>query len=139
MAGDIERLVAEDPKVKVVFRELPILGPGSVAAARTGLQAARSGSYAQYHRDVYAAGPLSKATIRAAAAKGKVKLPKDLTVVDAELSANHRMARQLGISGTPAFIIGGRFASGAIGYDKLKEQIAAARGAKTDGSELPRN
>ena len=40
MVGDVERLVADDPKVKVVFREFPILGPGSVEAARTALQPA---------------------------------------------------------------------------------------------------
>ena len=44
------------------------------------------------------------------------------------------MARQLGINGTPAFIIGGRFASGAIGYQSLKEQVNAARTAAADES-----
>ncbi len=134
MVGDIERLVAEDPKVKVVFREFPILGSVSVEAARTALQAARTGTYAQYHHDVFAAETLTKATIRSAADKGKVKLPKDVSALDAELSNNRRMARQLGINGTPAFIIGGRFASGAIGYQSLKEQVNAARTAAADES-----
>jgi protein-disulfide isomerase len=129
MAGDIERLVAEDSKVKIVFREFPILGPGSVEAARTALQAARSGGYTQFHRDIFAAGPLTKASLQKVAKKGKIKLPKDMTALDAELSANRQMARQLGINGTPAFIIAGRFVSGAIGYDGLKEQVAAARAA----------
>lgn len=129
MAPDVERLVTEDPKIKVVFREFPILGPGSVEAARTGLQAARLGTYAKYHHSLFAAGAFSKATLRAAANKSKVKLPKDLSVLDAELTANHRMARELGITGTPAFIIGGRFANGAVGYDSLKELVAAVRAA----------
>lgn len=129
MAGDVERLVKEDPKVKVVFREFPILGKGSVEAAQIALQAARSGSYEQFHHELYAAETLSKKTLETAAKNAKVKMPKDLSAVNAEISANHQLARQLGINGTPAFIIGGRFVSGAIGYDSLKEQVAVARNA----------
>lgn len=129
MAGDVERLVKEDPKVKVVFREFPILSKGSVEAAKIALQAARAGSYEQFHHELYAAEALSKKTLKTAAKNAKVKMPKDLSAVNAEISANHQLARQLGINGTPAFIIGGRFASGAIGYDSLKEQVAIARKA----------
>lgn len=129
MAGDVARLVKEDPEVKVVFREFPILGQGSVEAAKIALQAARSGSYQQFHHELFAAEGLSKKTLETAAKNAKVKMPKDLSAVNAEISANHKLARQLGINGTPAFIIGGRFASGAIGYDSLKEQVAAARKA----------
>lgn len=126
-AGDVERLVLDDPGVKVVFREFPILGAGSAEAARFGLQAARAGTYAQFHHDMFKSEELTKATIRAAAARGKLKLPKDLAPLNAELAANHRLARQLGITGTPAFFIGGKFVSGAIGIESLKEEVAAAR------------
>lgn len=125
--ADIDRLVADDANVKVVFREFPILSKESVDAARMSLQAARGGSYAQYHHDVFAAGHVDKKVIKAAAAPGRVTLPEDLTLLDAELSANHRMAREIGITGTPAFIVGGQFVSGAVGYDRLKELVASAR------------
>lgn len=127
--ADIERLVAEDPNVKVVFREFPILSPISADAARMSLQAARTGHYAQYHHDVFSAGHVDKGVIKAAASKGKLVLPKDLAPLNAELSANHRMAREIGIDGTPAFIVGGQFVSGAVGYDRLKELVATARSA----------
>ncbi len=129
MAADVERLVKEDPQVKVVFREFPILGKGSVEAAKIALQAARSGSYQQFHHELFAADALSKKTLETAAKNAKVKMPKELGALNAEISANHQLARQLGINGTPAFIIGGRFASGAIGYDSLKAEVAAARDA----------
>ena len=51
---DITRLLAEDKRLKVVYRELPILSDGSALAARVGLHAAEAGRYAAFHRAMYA-------------------------------------------------------------------------------------
>ena len=53
---DIERLIAEDKGLRVVYREFPILGPESVAAARVSLAASKAGKFAAYHDALYAAG-----------------------------------------------------------------------------------
>ena len=64
---DIERLLKEDKGLRVVFRELPILGPESVAAARVSLSASKAGKFAAYHDALYAAGRPSQETITLAA------------------------------------------------------------------------
>jgi protein-disulfide isomerase len=66
---DIDRLLAEDKGLRVVFRELPILGAGSVAAARVALSASKAGRFAAYHDTLSAAGnPTPDSIIRAARA-----------------------------------------------------------------------
>ena len=63
---DIERLLAEDKKLRIVFRELPILGPGSEDAAKASLVAAKQGRFLDFHRRMYAAGRPAAASIAAA-------------------------------------------------------------------------
>ena len=64
---DIERLMEEDKGLRVVYRELPILGPDSVAAARVSLAASKAGKFGQFHDALYAAGRPARDTIAAAA------------------------------------------------------------------------
>jgi protein-disulfide isomerase len=64
---DIERLIAEDKGLRVIYRELPILGPDSVAAARISLAASKAGKFAQYHDALYAAGRPGPDTVAIAA------------------------------------------------------------------------
>ena len=126
--ADIEKLLATDKRVRVVYRELPVLGPDSENAARISLAAAKAGKYAAFHRAVYAAGqPEPRAVERIA--KG---LGVDLTFASdpaamAEINANLGLARPLQITGTPAWVIGDRTLSGAVGYDALKDAVTAAR------------
>ena len=125
---DIEKLVAADKRIRVVYRELPVLGPDSENAARISLAAAKAGKYAAFHRAVYAAGQPEPRTVERIA-KG---LGVDLAFASdpaatAEIDANLGLARPLQITGTPAWVIGDRTLSGAVGYDALKEAIAAAR------------
>ncbi len=135
---DVEKLLATDPNVKVVFREFPILGPASLDAARVSLAAASSGKYQQVHAELFGGRGLDDSTIQSARRKAGIKLPKDLAPLDAELRNNNALARQIGITGTPAFIVGGKLISGAVGYDVLKRHVDEARarkhGAKTSVS-----
>jgi protein-disulfide isomerase len=124
----IERLIAEDKGLRVVFRELPILGPESVEAARVSLAASKAGKFAQYHDALYAAGRPAPDTIAIAArAAGVPAQPVDDPAQEAELRANMGLAGQLGATGTPLVIVGDRVINSAVGYEELKKAVAAAR------------
>lgn len=128
----IDRLVAEDPKLRVVYREFPILGPESVAAARLSLAASRAGRFRQFHDALYAAGRPGPETMARAAQT--VGMPPQVGVdaaTEAELKRNYQMAGQLGATGTPLFVVGDRVMNSAVGYDALKAAIAKARAAKS--------
>jgi protein-disulfide isomerase len=124
----VDRLLREDKQLQVVYRELPILGPDSVTAARLSLQASRLGRFAKFHDALWAAGrPAPQTIAQAAQAAGIPGQPRTDATIDAELKRNFQLAGQLGATGTPVFVIGDRVMNGAVGYDALKEAIAAAR------------
>ena len=125
---DLERLLKEDKGLRVVYREFPILGPDSVAAARVSLAASKAGKFAQYHDALYAAGRPGPETIaQAAKSAGIAPQPVNDPAQEAELRANMTLASQLGATGTPLFIVGDRVINSAVGYDGLKQAIEAAR------------
>jgi protein-disulfide isomerase len=130
--ADIAALIAANPDLKVVLRELPIIAPASDPAARMALAAAAQGKFAAYHTAMFAGPRPDNASIAAAATKAGL----DLTTAQAfakradvqqEIEHNLAYARQLGISGTPAFTIGGQIIAGAVGKDKLQEAVDQAR------------
>lgn len=125
---DIDRLLAEDKRLRVVYRELPILGPDSVAASRVALAASKGGKFAAYHDTLTAAGAPSPQTIAlAAAAAGVSAQPQDAADQEAELKRNFQIAGALGATGTPLFVVGNQVINAAVGYDALKEAIRVAR------------
>jgi protein-disulfide isomerase len=126
---DVEKLLAADKRVRVVYREFPVLGPESESAARVSLAAAKAGKYAAFHRAVYAAGrPEPRAVERIAKGLGIDLAFATDPGAQAEIDANLSLARPLGMTGTPSWVIGDRVLSGNVGYDALKEAVAAARG-----------
>jgi len=125
---DLDRLLAEDKGLRVVYREFPILGPDSVAAARASLAASKAGRFARFYQAMYEAGrpnPESIATAGNAAAvtPDQARDP----AIEAELQKNYQLAGQLGATGTPLFIVGDRVLNSAVGYDMLKKAVADAR------------
>jgi len=129
---DVKKLVAADPNVKVVFRELPILSEESGTAAAWAMAAARQGKYAAFHDAMFAAGRPTDATIETAAKKAGLDLAKAKAFVDSdeaqsEINNNIAMAQQLEFSGTPSWVVGNQILSGAVGYDALKEAVAKTR------------
>ena len=124
----IDRLLKEDKGLRVVYRELPILGPDSVVAARMSLAASRLGRFGQFHDTLWATGRPAPETI-AVAAKAAAIPPQPVNdpAVEAELKRNFQLAGQLGATGTPLFIVGDRVMNSAVGYDMLKKAIADAR------------
>jgi protein-disulfide isomerase len=124
----VDRLLQQDKGLKVVYRELPILGPDSVTAARLSLEASKLGRFAKFHDALWAAGRPAPDTIAAAAqAAGIAPKPDGDPEVEAELKRNYALAGQLGATGTPVFVIGDRVMNGAVGYDTLRQAIADAR------------
>lgn len=139
-APDVARLVAEDKKLKVVYRELPILGDESVTAARVGLLAADSGgNYPAFHRAMYQGEGTDKAAILTAAAKAGLDRGKVLGVLGSrgtadEFAKNIALAQALSARGTPLFVVGDEVLHGAVGYEEMKAAIARTRAAKTQNS-----
>lgn len=124
----IDRLIKEDPGLRIVYRELPILGPDSVTAARLALQASQAGRFAQFHDTLWEAGRPAPETIATASqAAGIAPQPREDASIEAELKKNFQVAGQLGATGTPLFVVGDRVMNGAVGYEALKQAIAAAR------------
>lgn len=123
----IEQLIERDPKLRVVFRELPILAEESRDAARASLAAAAQGRFVPFHNALYAAGPVTADSIASAARTAGVDLSKIPDDADTEIAGNIGLATKLGISGTPAWVVGDRVLSGALPLDRLQDAVAAAR------------
>ncbi|CAA7626215.1 DsbA family protein [Magnetospirillum sp. SS-4] len=131
----VQEAVKADGKVKVVLKELPILGPDSIVAARVALVAKAQGQ-AKYE-DVHRAfmkfrGRLDeKAIFRLAGEAGLnvEQLKKDINGadIDRQIKKISDLARSLEISGTPTFIIGDRIISSALDQATLKQLMDAAR------------
>ncbi len=124
----VDQLLNDDKGLRVVYRELPILGPDSVTAARLALEASKAGRFAKFHDAMWAAGRPAPDTIATAAQAASVPpTPQDDPLIEAELKRNFSLAGQLGATGTPLFVVGDRVMNGAVGYDMLKQAIAEAR------------
>ena len=106
------KLIASDPKLKVVFKELPILSKGSEEASRVALAARIQGKYWEAHRAIFEIkGPIGEASALKAVEKlglDMAKLKADMAgpVVTAELAKTKELAAKMGINGTPHFLVG---------------------------------
>ena len=107
--GDVQ---AKDPRVRIVFKEWPVFGPNSELAARAALAAARQGQYLRFHETLMRTrGIPNEASIRNAASK--VVIDPDRLLVELKsvkfddvIRRNSQLARQLGLIGTPSFVVG---------------------------------
>lgn len=132
--GDVQGLIAKNPDLRIVVRELPIISPHSPAAAKMALAAAEQGKYPQFHDAMFAAGQVDTPTIEAVAKQVGLDMDRARRIaasptVQAELSRNLEIAQRLGFSGTPSWIVGERLIAGAVGIDQLSKAVNAARGS----------
>jgi protein-disulfide isomerase len=125
--GDVERLIREDPRLKVVWREYPVLGPNSESAAVASMAAAEQGRWRQFHARMFALGRPTEAALQQALQETGVTTSAPTDAMRAEITRNAEMARAIGATGTPTFVIGDEVLQGAVGYDALKAAIAQAR------------
>ena len=126
-------LVKDDPNVKVVYKEFPILGPGSLVAAKIALAAHRQGKYEAVHTAFMAhKGSFEEEDLldlAASAGADRAKLAADMQdpAIQGHLQANDSLAAALGITGTPGFLFGKQLVPGAVSLDDMKKLVSTAR------------
>ena len=129
----VMNLLESDPQLRIVWKDLPVLGPLSRFAARASIAAQRQGRYLDFHEAVMGSrGRLSEDAVMAIAGRIGLdveRLRRDIADpgIEAYLDETHRLARELGIDGTPAFVIGNTLVPGAVGGERLRQLIAEAR------------
>ena len=130
---EIEALLAADPNVRLVYREWPILGEGSVFAARAALAAREQGLYEDFHWAMMGMNGREEesAVLRIAEEIGLyiVQLRRDMEAqeIDAHIQTSMRLARALGITGTPSFVIGDALVPGVVDVERLQTLVSDAR------------
>jgi protein-disulfide isomerase len=135
--ADLIALMKSDPKLKVVLKEYPILGPDSVEAARVAvavrMQDAGGARYLEFHRKLLEnRGHNDKARALAAAEEvglDMARLERDMASgeVTESIDESMRLGKALAINGTPGYVVGDRVIVGARGQQVLKDDVAAAR------------
>jgi protein-disulfide isomerase len=138
--SDMLTLMKDDAKLKVVLKEFPVLGPGSVEAAQVAvavrMQDKTGKKYLDFHQKLLGGrGQADKARALAAAKEAgfdMARLEKDMASdeVRASLEESLKLAEKLGLNGTPSYVIGQNVVVGAVGLDALKEKINTARCGK---------
>jgi protein-disulfide isomerase len=136
MAGSLRTLVADDPHLRFVFKELPVLGPDSVVAAKAAMAASRldHGKYYDFHMALMQSKDLGlEAVLALAAAKGydreAVEAEMGAAWIQERLDANQALAESLGISGTPSFVVGKTLIPGAVDVGRLAQLVQDERKA----------
>ncbi|SHF21180.1 Protein-disulfide isomerase [Ruegeria intermedia] len=129
----VKGVIAGDGNVRVVYREWPILGEGSVFAARAALAARNQGKYEEFHWALMGLnGRANEASVmKAARALGldedKLRADMNAPEVDAHIQVSMSLARGLGFTGTPSFVIGDALAPGLIEQAQMEQLISAVR------------
>jgi protein-disulfide isomerase len=131
---DLVTLLAEDPNLRVVLKEFPILSNESIDAARVGILVNQSdANYWEFHQTLFTSRGKIDKTVALAAAQDLGLSPVELELqmgdasVTQSIQASYEIAQALGISGTPAYIIGNEIIPGAIGVEELRARIADMR------------
>jgi protein-disulfide isomerase len=137
---DMLTLLKDDPKLKVVLKEFPVLGPGSVEAAQVAvavrMQDKTGKKYLEFHQKLLGGrGQADKARALAVAKEIGLdmgRLDKDLASpeVKATLQESFKLAEALGLNGTPSYVIGDNVVVGAVGLESLKEKVNTSRCGK---------
>jgi protein-disulfide isomerase len=133
-APEVARAQSNDPKLRIVYKEFPILGASSTFAAKAALAAHRQGKYVEFHNALMdARGTLTeKAVLDTAGRLGldldRLKADMATSAVQAAIDRNLALARALNINGTPGFVIGEQIVPGAIDLARIERLIREARG-----------
>jgi protein-disulfide isomerase len=137
---DMVELLKDDTKLKVVLKEFPVLGPGSVEAARVAvavrMQDKTGKKYLDFHQKLLGGrGQADKARALAVAKEvgmDMTRLDKDLASDEVKVSIEEslKLAETLGLNGTPSYIIGSDVVIGAVGLDTLRAKVSYARCGK---------
>lgn len=139
---DVKKLIETDKNLKVIFKEFPILGPTSELASKWALAAHKQDKYFAFHqRLMERKGPINEealSDVAKAVGLDVAQAKKDAAGADiaTQLEKNRSLGGQLGLAGTPAFIIGEEVVPGAVPLSDMRAKVAEARkkaaGAKTE-------
>lgn len=138
--SDLTTIMKDDPKLRVVLKEFPVLGPGSVEAAKVAVAVRMQDAgkkYFDFHLKLL--GGRGQADLARALAAAKeagfdmARIQKDMASdeVAASINENMKLAEALGLNGTPSYIVGDEVVVGAVGLAALKEKVNVARCGKT--------
>jgi protein-disulfide isomerase len=134
--GDLARLMKDNPDLRVVLRDLPILSPGSLEAARIANAATtqfKGAKFWEFHQKLLGSrGQIGKAEALAIAKElgaDMDRLSKDaaLPSVTASIEESQQLAKSLLVTGTPTYVIGDDVVVGAVGYDELQAKVVNIR------------
>jgi protein-disulfide isomerase len=138
---DMIEMIKEDSKLKVILKEFPVLGPGSVEAAKVAvavrMQDKTGKKYLDFHQKLLGGrGAADKARALAVAKEVGMdmgRLDKDMASDEVKVSLEEslKLAETLGLNGTPSYIIGSDVVIGAVGIDALRSKVSFARCGKT--------
>jgi protein-disulfide isomerase len=138
---DMMTMMKDDGKLKVVLKEFPVLGPGSIEAAKVAvavrMQDKTGKKYLDFHQKLLGGrGQADKARALAVAKEvgmDMARIDKDFAgdEVRQSIEESLKLAETLGLNGTPSFVIGSDVVVGAVGLDALREKISFARCGKT--------
>jgi protein-disulfide isomerase len=129
----MDSFLAKDHRVRLVYKDLPILGPASVLGTKALLAAEKQGAYVKMREAVMKLPPdTTLPQIEASAHALGLDWPRlardmDDPAVQARIDANIRLAHDLGIQGTPALVIGNDLVPGALELPELQKAVAEAR------------
>jgi len=129
---DLKTVLANDSNIRVIYKELPIMGAPSQAASRAALAARRQGKYAEFHRALLETEGTDEATIKAISDRLGLNyeiLKKDMgdPKISEVIERNLRLAAAIGVEGTPAYLVGDQFIPGAIDAVALAKLVAQER------------
>jgi protein-disulfide isomerase len=126
----LSALLEKHKNVRVIYKELPILGADSHTASRAALAAEKQGAYAAFHRELMTLnGPMTPEAIEAAGKKlgldlSKLKTDMNSKEVQGALMQNQRLASAIGVQSTPSFVIRGELISGAMDLSRFEQLIS---------------
>ena len=133
---EIQALMAADPDIRLVYREWPILGEGSVFAARAALAARNQGKYEEFHWAMMGLqGRAEEASILNAAVEigldaDKLRADMDAPEINEHIQTSMELAAALGFNGTPSFVIGEALVPGFIKTVQFEGYVEGAREAE---------
>lgn len=107
----IEKVLANNPNIKIIYKEFPIFGAGSNYASQMALAAAKQGKYIAFHNALFKSGGTLNETkvqeIAKSAGLDVAQLQKDMNdaAIKQQLAAVYELAKALNLAGTPSFVI----------------------------------
>lgn len=133
--GDMVKLIDEDPDLKIVLKEFPVLGQGSVEAAQVAVavNSVAPEKYAEFHEKLLLSrGQANKASALKAATETGISEDDLLAAMATDEAGEtfeevYSLANRLGLTGTPSYVVGNEVVMGAVGYQQLRSKLQALK------------